>query len=372
MRHPLWILNSAIATLLIGAFLFIFFSRQHIPYREAIEPEVSTERIKQEEHKITISKIYENDIFGTYQKEFPKPVEAAKTIPMPPPPVPIAPTVPEIPKVDFLDPLNITLKGIVIRATDDTKNRAVIQDNETKREETYKIGNAIGDAQLIRIFNNKVIFLRSNGQQEVLYLREKDAELDPTYAALSGWSDVIKRVDDYHHIVNPGAFTTRIQNLAQFIDMLDLTTAYQKGQSIGCRVGAVKQNSLGAALGFATGDIIVDVDGIPATDTPHRFQIYKHIIAKKPNDPIRVQILRSNQSLTLIYALEEFTIFDKLGEINPAQQLELEQKMNEKQLKALQQKQAFNSPVQDIKKRERQNMLSRGKMPTRFKTAQET
>ena len=37
------------------------------------------------------------------------------------------------------------------------------------------------DAQLIKIFNNKAIFLRANGQQEVLYLRPKDAQLDPTY-----------------------------------------------------------------------------------------------------------------------------------------------------------------------------------------------
>ncbi len=371
MRHPLWILNSAIAVLLIGVFLFIFFSRQPAPYREPIEPEVSAERIKKDELKINISKIYENDIFDTYQKEFQKPVEPVKEIPFPPPPVPTAPKVPEIPKVKFLDPLNITLKGIVIIASDDNKNRAIIQDNETRQETTYKIGNIIGDAQLIRIFNNKVIFLRSNGQQEVLYLREKDAELDPTYAALSGWSDVIKRVDDYHYIINPEAFTTRIQNLAQFIDMLDLATAYQKRQSIRCRVGAVKQNSLGAALGFETGDIIIDVDNIPATDTPHRFQIYKNVVAKKPNEPISVQILRSSQPVTLVYALEDFNIFDKLGDINPAQQLELEQKMQEKQLKALQQKQAFSSPVQNIKKRERQNMLSRGKMPTRYKTAQE-
>ena len=372
MRHPLWLLNSAIAVLLTGAFLFILLSRQQMPYREPIEPEVSTDPIKKDEkHTITLSRIYENDIFDTYQKEVSRPIEPLKEIPLPPPPVPTTPKVPEIPKVNFLDPLNITLKGIVIIANDDNKNRAIIQDNETKREITYKIGNTIGDAQLIRIFNNKVIFLRSNGQQEVLYLREKDAELDPTYAALSGWSDVIKRVDDYYHIINSGTFTTRIQNLAQFIDMLDLATAYQKGKSVGCRVGAVKQNSLGAALGFETGDIITDIDSIPATDTPNRFQIYKNVIAKKPNEPITVQILRSNQSLTLVYALEEFSIFDKLGDINPAQQLELEQKMQEKQLKALQQKQAFNSPVQDIKKRERQNMLSRGKMPTRYKTAQE-
>ena len=42
-----------------------------------------------------------------------------------------------------------------------------------------KTGDVIEDAQLMRIFSNKVVLVRSNGQQEVLYLREKDAKTDP-------------------------------------------------------------------------------------------------------------------------------------------------------------------------------------------------
>jgi type II secretory pathway component PulC len=372
MRHPLWILNSAIAVLLIGAFLFMLLSRQKVPYRESIEPELSAERIKRDEIKINLSKIYENDLFDTYQKEFKQPISPAIQIPVPQAPIPELPRTPEIPKPEFLDPLNITLKGIVVIASDDSKNRAVIQDNQTKNEQTYKVGNTIGDAQLIRIFKNKVIFLRSNGQQEVLYLREKDAELDPTYAALSGWENVVKKIDTYHYTINPKAFIERIQNLAQFIDMLDLTTAFQKGRSIGCRVGQTKKHSLGAALGFTTGDIITHVDNIPATDTAHRFQIYKNIIAKKPNEPITVQVLREHEPTTLVYALEDFSILDKLERTNPAQELALEEKIKEKQIKAMQQKHAFAPSVRDLRKRERQNMLSRGRMPIGYKPTQTT
>lgn len=372
MKHPLWIINSAIATLLLGAFLFMLFSRQKRPYREEIEPEISAERIKQDEIKINLSKIYENDLFDTYQKEFPQRVPQVPHIPLPQAPTPETPYTPEMPKPEFLDPLNITLKGIVVIASDDSKNRAVIQDNQTKREQTYKVGNTIGDAQLIRIFSNKVIFLRSNGQQEVLYLREKDAELDPTYAALSGWDNVVKTIDAYHRTINPRTFVERIQNLAQFIDTLDLTTAFQKGQSIGCRVGQTKTNSLGKALGLATGDIITHVDDIPATDTPHRFKIYKNVIAKKANEPITVQLLRNHQPLTLVYALEDFSIIDKLEQINPAQELALEEKMKEKQIRAMQQKHTFAPSVRELKKRERQNMLSRGSMPAGYKPKQTT
>lgn len=369
MKHPLWILNSAIASLLLCAFLFIILSRQHIKTPFPIEPEISAERLKRNELKINISKIYENDIFDTYQKKPENPFESAREIPLPQPPIPIATKVPEVPKIEFLDPLNITLKGIII-SNNDNKNRAVIQDNDTKRETTYKVGNMIADAQLIRIFNNKIIFLRSNGQQEVLYLREKDALLDPTYAALGNWSHITKHIDNYYHVINPIAFAEHIQSVAQFIDALDITTAYQKGKSIGCRVGTVKKDSLGAALGFNTGDIILSVDNISATDINNRFLIYKNVIAKKPNDTIVVKILRDQQPVTLVYTLEEFSILDKLEEKSPAQELEIEQIMKEKQLKALEQKQTLASTANDFKKRERQNMLSRGKMPTNNKTAQ--
>ena len=364
MKHPFWILNSALAVLMAAVFLFIFFTKQKPPRRESIEPEISNERTKQDEIKITLSKIYENDLFDTYQKELPQtPIQTAQS-PLPQPPAPEKPKIPVVAKPEFLEPLNITLKGITVMAGDDAKNRAIIQDNQTKTEQTYKIGNSIGDAQLIRIFSNKVIFLRANGQQEVLYLRAKDAENDPAYTEYVGWQNIIHKIDAYHFTVQSKAFAERIQNLAQFIDILDLSTAFSKGQSIGCRIGAIKPLSLGETLGFMSGDIIVNVDGISALDTPSRFRIYKHIIEKTSPEPITVQLLRDNNKLTITYTLDDNSSTEKFAEQTPASNQILQEQLREKQIKSLREKQTFAPNIKELKKRERQHMLSRGKMPS--------
>lgn len=364
MRHPYWILNSSLTLLVITAFLFVLLFKQEPLSRESIKTELIAPATKQNELKININKIYENDIFDTYKKPTASLIQAIRDIPLPPPPQPTTPKIPDAPKIEFLDPLNITLKGILIVSENEHKNRAVIQDNETMRETVYKVGNTILDAQLIKIFNSKVIFLRSNGQQEVLYLREKDATLDPVYASLGNWNKVIKRVDNFYHIINPVAFTERIQNISQFIDTLDLTTAYNKGQSIGCRIGNVKKDSLGAALGFDSGDIVVSVENTPAIDTPNRFQIYKKIVAKKPNEPIIVKILRGQIPINLVYTLEEFNTSNNSEIINPAQEFEAKQVMQEKQLKALEERPKLFSSAQNVTKRERKNMMAQGKKPT--------
>ena len=93
--------------------------------------------------------------------------------------------------------------------------------------------------------------MRANGQQEVLYLREKDAKLDPTYAAIDelGWCNHPNQFH-YHYTINTAEFINRIQSLAQFIDTLEMTTAYKQGESVGCRVNNVGAGSLGQALGL--------------------------------------------------------------------------------------------------------------------------
>ncbi len=109
-------------------------------------------------------------------------------------------------------------------------------DNRTNKESSFKMGDIVEDAQFIRIFSNKVILMRANGQQEVLYLREKDAKFDPTYANIDGWEGVITRTRPYHYTINTPEFINRIQSLGQFIDTLEVITAYRQGESVGCRV----------------------------------------------------------------------------------------------------------------------------------------
>ena len=172
MKQPLWIINSSLLLLLLIVGIFILVSREKVPSREPIKPGASAGEVRVERPTINSKKIYEKDLFDTYiVVPVVKPSDVV--LEMPPAPVARPPIVPALPAPIFLPPLNVTLKGIVTVSYDDAKNRAIIADNKTNQEGVYKTGDTIEDAQLMRIFANKVVLVRSNGQQEVLYLEKR-------------------------------------------------------------------------------------------------------------------------------------------------------------------------------------------------------
>ena len=306
MKHPFWIANLGLLVLVLSAFAFIYFTNIKIQSRASIEPYQVTP-LKELKVAINIKKIYENDLFGTYIKELPsiKSLELAMPFPSPPASERIIP--PKVIEPDFLDPLQITLKGIIVVGTNDAKNRAIIQEDKTKQEGTYKVGDVMQDAQLIRIFKNKIILLRLNGQQEILYLREQDAKLDPSYMLTGDWDSVVKKVNEINYLINPSSFTERVKNLTQFIDFINATTAYKKGLSVGLRIGQLPSPSLGLSLGLQKGDIVTEINNIPTQTTEERLAIYKNIIQLQPNDTISIKLIRKNKEYTILYTLEDFS-----------------------------------------------------------------
>lgn len=360
MRHPFWILNSSLLLLSLITIGFVFLSQEQPPARNTIEPKVSSKPTKMEVSKINISKIYEDDLFDTYQREMNIPTSPAFIAPLPEPPSPLGVRIPEEPKPQFLEPLPVTLRGIIVVWNDDTKNRAIIADNRTNVETSYKVGQRIEDAQLIRIFNNKVILMRSNGQQEVLYLREKDAKIDPSFANIDGWDTAIQMTSNNNYSINATEFINRVPSLGQFIDMLDVTTVYKQGQSVGSRIGI--NSDFSNALGLDKGDIITHINDIPATDTSNRMQIFQLVTSLKTNDVIRVTLIRNTQELLLTYTLQEIKQPHKkeLGQPPPSQSAN----PTREQLQQLEKQHTFAPTLQELRQREKANMLEKGKRPS--------
>ncbi len=362
MRHPLWILNSTLFLCVIVALGFILVSRQPEPTWESVEPSTQARPLAKKVSEINISKIYDYDLFDTYQRTFPDTTRPDYVMPFPEPPQPQPVEIPQEPKPQFLEPLKITLKGIIVVSNDDSKNRAIVMDTTTKHESIHKVGDTIEDAQLIKIFNNKVIFLRANGQQEVLYLRQKDAQLDPTYAVLDGWKGVAQQIGDNHYLISKKEITNHITSLANFIDLLEITTVYQQGKSIGCRIGNISRDSLGAELGLYPGDIITHVNDIPATDTHDRLVIYKKIVGMQTKDTIAVHLLRRKVPMTVRFTLlDELPVIadssNKSGEIK-----QTPQQIANEQVKLLQEQYKLAPTLRDIRTQERNNMLQKGKI----------
>lgn len=360
MKHPLWILNGTLCSLLIAILFFIFFSHKQIPMFEEIEPENYSTVVKKEAFEINIKKIYENDLFNTYTKVAPEGYHSPQLEPLPEPPQPFTVKIPDIPTPKFLEPLKVTLKGIISISNDYTKNKAIISDTVTNKENLYKVGDFIEDAQLIKIFNRKIIFLRANGQQEVLYLREVDAQNDPMYLATGDWNGIAYKISDNNYIMSIKEFARRVKDLAQFIDLFDLTTTYKRGRSVGCRIGKSNEPLLVNQFGLDTNDIILSINDIPATNTQNRLKIYNTVLNLQDSDVIVVSLIRNQHPVTIHITLSEIK---PIKTTKPIEQMPLVERASKEQLEILHKRHSFAPTLEEIKARERKNILNKSAIP---------
>ena len=363
MNQPFWLANSILFFFAILAFAVSFFSAPPRFEREDIEI-VPVEQVKKEERQqvINIQQIYENDLFGTYKKEVPQSKPVVMPSPLPEPPKPQVIRAPEPQALKFLEPLNITLKGIVVVSSGDRKDRVIIGDNKTDQEAMYRVGDMIADAQLIRIFRNKIILLRSNGQQEVFYLREQDARFDPAYVAIQEWNKVAQEVGPNTYQVNIQEFVLRVVNLAQFFSLLSCTTAYKNGENVGIQIGDLEPKSLGVFLGLRKGDIVTTINGTSMTTNANRLALYKEIVSLQAKQKIEVVVQRQKKEIVLHYLPYQAASLTNVSQEkkNPQALSQLNEEQKELKLK---EKYQLAPTIDEIKKRERQHMLEKGRAP---------
>ncbi len=358
MKHPFWLVNDLLLVLLLLVIGFVIISQQKTPARISLISTAEIKLPKKAVSKIDLSKIYANDLFETYQPPAPKEEIDIPKIAMPEPPMPKPVKVPLALPAKFLEPLQVTLKG-VITFSDEIENIAIIQDTKSAATKNYKVGDKIEDAQLIRILNNKIILVRSNGQQETLYVNQYDAELDQQLQWRNNWSSVIQKKGENNYVIDPYAFVQSISNLAELIDKLNLITVYKKGKSIGCRVGNLQQKSIGFALGLQPGDIIEFINTIPATTTDFRYEIYQKVLAMELGDIIEINLLRNQEEVILTYTLQQLeesyaSAPSVLGKEKSAQELQAEK------VELLRQQQNFAPTLEQLKMQQKRDIVNYG------------
>lgn len=366
MKRPLWILNSSLLILFILTLFLNIFLKQDIPVFRPIKVK-KTEEVTIEK-KINLEKIYKKDIFGTYSpvtKPEPNKKDLITPIPEYEPHQIIQP--PEPKKQTFIEPLNITIKGI-ISASNEEKSVTMAQD-ETNKEKIYHLGDMIKDGQVIKINRNKVILLRANGQQEIYFLREEpkiDNSIDKE------WKYTIKKTDDQNYIVDPKRFSQKIESLGEILDKLSLIPAYEKGTILGIKIGKLENEELSSIVGLQANDIILSIDDLMISSTKNRIKIFDKIVDSKNGDSIKLSLRRNYENLDINYKLEKIAKPIKRMFVEPAtengqNQATTELKMSREQQRE-QQVREFNKQhqtpkqqniISDIRKRILESMKSR-------------
>jgi len=302
MKQQLWILNLSLMTM----FAIMFFANIILKKEPPVIKQKKTTIEEPEKKKVTLTKeqiarIYKHDIFDTFVYTPKKPIQQSFKIPIPVPKPPATTPEPEEKKPEFVDPLKITLKGIIF-SSNERESIAMIAD-ESGKEKNYYISETINDGQVIKIARSNVVILRANGQQETYFLRKTDEALKKV--GKDRWQYVIKKVDDQTYQIDPQSFAKQITSLAELIESLSLTTAYQKGNPSGIRISKTNENDIGPALGLAQNDIITNINDLDPTDIKNRIQLYDTITDMKDGDNIKLSLKRNGQDITLNYKLEK-------------------------------------------------------------------
>jgi type II secretory pathway component PulC len=301
MRQPLWIINCGLIALFFLGICVTTFLQPKIPKRESIATTRNLNRPKNVT-PVNLKSIYEDDIFKTHITESQDFDDANTVVGIPQPPQYTAGGAYQSDTPLFLEPLPITVTGIMV-FEDEANNRTVIQDNRDKVEKSYLAGDDLEDAQIVRILRNKVIIIRSNSQQETLFLREQDAIIE-LETIEPNWQYMIKPLEKNKYQIEVKEFTSEIKTLGRLIDLLNIITAYRDGISTGAKIGSGVVNSLSNALGLNKGDVVLSVNNINVSSTSDRLKAYKQTIDPATQN-IVIKLLRQNKEITLEYILNK-------------------------------------------------------------------
>lgn len=298
---PLWFLNLTLMVLNIILIIFLGVSYNEIKINFLFKNK-NNEKIELIKSEIpNLSDITERDVFNTVD-----PIKKQKKIyvyqpntivniinpPLIPAPLPVQPEV--VLEKEMLPPLQITLHGTIIN-DNPLKNKVFIENIRTKDEKDYSIGDIVEDAQIVFISKDKVIFVRSNGQEEGIYLNklfkiEEEANNNISWDKIITTNDTVKNID-------LNLFGCKIKSFGAFIEELGLATYFENGVAVGCKIKNARSNSLGQVLGFIENDIIISINNLPVNTTETRARCIDFVVKNVKNEEftINVAFKRNNE-----------------------------------------------------------------------------
>lgn len=309
---PLWFLNLILIGLNLILSLFIFITDNKININFLLKKNITEKSILIKSEIPNLNEITDRDIFKTISPSTEQTklfIFESKNLvnlinpPMPPHEIPIE--FPTKNEKNLLPPLQIILRGTII--TDNPlNNKVLIEHVRNKDEKEYIIGDIIEDAQIIYISKSKVTLIRSNGQEENIYLN-KLLKIEEEGIANTHWNTVIQTIENNTKIINLDLFSYKIKSLSSLIEELNLITLFENNIPIGCLIQNTKENSLAYYLGFEENDIIISINNILINQTEERKKIVELILNNKNNKNfiISVTIKRNNTELPLYFRLKK-------------------------------------------------------------------
>jgi len=210
--------------------------------------------------------------------------------------------VPEPVKIDLEQlkqtDLKLKLWGTVTGGSDGAY--AVIEDVAQRRQNLYRVDDAVQNAIVKEIRREKVI-LEVNGSLEVLEMEKVEqggarravAVRQTGLPAPTGASNVVLKRDRIEEAVN---------DLNNLMKQVRIRPHFKDGKPDGLTVSGIRSTSIFAEMGLRNGDVIVGVDGTQIQSVDDALKLYENL---QSSSDVKVQIKRRGRLRTIDYQIQD-------------------------------------------------------------------
>jgi general secretion pathway protein C len=211
-------------------------------------------------------------------------------------------------KIDALSvtSLNCTLIGTILN--EDGESWAIIQDNQTNRQDRYPVGSTVSGAKIVMILRNKVV-LDIDGRDELLVMgieKIRTSQPETERGDITGTHGKeparpargVLRGEGLNYTISRDLIHQSINNMAQLMSAVRMTPYLKDGNPEGFRLTQIKNDSLFKAMGLQNGDILMSINGQSILAAEDMMKAYDAI---KEGNSFTVTIMRNNRSRTLNY-----------------------------------------------------------------------
>lgn len=213
------------------------------------------------------------------------------------------------------DPSEFHLSGTIYSEMKDLR-RAVIFFTKTREEKAFKEGDYIDQSTKLLTIERNTAIVSQNGKRMALAVipdENKVASKNRESGRQSGNRVVtqpsrggatpevkVSKLDDFTYAVDESSVDYLTENINKVITQVRIIPYFESGEAAGFRFAAIRPGSIFSDLGFSSGDVIKQINGVPLTSPEKIYTIFQNL---KDEKKIEVDILRRGQKKTMAYEI---------------------------------------------------------------------
>jgi general secretion pathway protein C len=215
-----------------------------------------------------------------------------------------------------LEPTTLQVRLLGTIAGDEQNARAIIEDTQKKRQNLYRVGDAIQGAVINLILRGKVV-LRVNDHDEILTMEEEDNAAKPTAATAARKSrrtrsggaaaertsrtaqdDSSSPAEENSLTLSQSEIAESLNNISDILTQVRVEPYMVEGTAQGLVVNDIASGSIFDRMGLTNGDIVQAVNRKQITSPDDIVVLYQSLKSAKQLD---LQVTRDGQQHTLNY-----------------------------------------------------------------------